>query len=133
MSIYNKYFIARFIIGLFILFTLPAYGHHGGAHEWQFGKRLGPVSGVVTKFAFRFPHIQIYFDVTDENGEVVPWAVTSRWTPTVFRKHGWNRNTIKPGDKINVIYFPHVSNPTVGTILRLEINDEFLETNFSVQ
>ena len=104
----------------------PVLAHHGGLLDWNRGE-LGPITGVVTDFAFRFPHIQVYVDITDENGDVHRWAFTQRYTPTILRQHGWTRNSLKPGDTITVMYWGHVSLPRVGQILRLEVNGDLLE------
>jgi hypothetical protein len=109
--------------------TAPAVAHHGGALDWNFEEQRGPVTGVATKFGFRFPHIQIFADLPDENGEIKNFTLISRWTPTILRKHGWTRKSIEEGDEIKVTYFPHVSNPTAGAIIRIEVNGELLVTD----
>ena len=111
-------------------FLAPVSAHHGGALEWDFEKSAGPVTGTATQFGFRFPHVQIFADVPDENGEVQKFVFVTRWTPTILREHGWRRTSIVPGDKVTVTYTPHLSNPTAGAITRLEVNGELLETNF---
>ena len=115
---------------LFCTLSGPATAHHGGAQDWNFDKTVGPVTGVATIFGFRFPHIQIFIDLPDENGKARSFALITRWTPTILRKHGWTRNSIKPGDEITVTYFEHASNPNAGAIIRLEVNGELLETEF---
>lgn len=100
-----------------------AFAHHGGAVEWNRDTN-GPVTGTVTEFAFRFPHVQIYMDVTDADGNVESWALVTRWTPTVLRGWGWNRNSVKPGDEITVTYASHVREPNMGNMLTLDVNGE---------
>jgi hypothetical protein len=111
-------------------FLAPASAHHGGALEWDFGKNVGPVTGTATQFGFRFPHVQIFVDVPGENGEVQNFVFVTRWTPTILRDHGWRRTSIEPGDEVIVTYTPHLTNPTAGTISRLEVTGELLEINF---
>lgn len=107
----------------------PAHAHHGGAVDWQ-AVEGGPVTGVATEFVFRFPHVVIYMDVEDENGETQQWALNTRWTPTILRQGGWSRNSVEPGDTVTVRYRPHVSDPTVVTMLTLEVNGESLSLDF---
>ncbi len=97
--------------------------HHGGAIEWNRDVN-GPVTGTVTEFAFRFPHVQIYMDVTDEAGNVERWALVTRWTPTVLREWGWSRNSVEPGDQVTVTYATHVREPNMGNMLTLEVDGE---------
>lgn len=106
-----------------MMLVAPALAHHGGAVEWNRDEH-GPVSGVVTEFAFRFPHVQIYMDVTDAQGNVEQWALVTRWTPTVLRNWGWSRNSVEPGDEITVTYATHVSQPNMGNMLTIEVDGE---------
>jgi hypothetical protein len=107
-----------------------AWGHHGGAIEWGQETR-GPIAGIATEFAFRFPHVQVLVDVVDANGATAQWTLVTRWTPTILRSHGWNRDSITPGDTVTATYLPHVSSPTVGSIVSIEVNGEPLEIDFS--
>lgn len=107
----------------------PLLAHHGGGLDWQSELR-GPITGVVSEFLFRFPHVLVFFDVTDEHGDVQNWAMTTRWTPTVLGQHGWSRSSIRPGDSITVMYAPHVRSPTVGSMRRVEVNGESLQLEF---
>lgn len=102
--------------------------HHGGAVEWQAGI-AGPITGVATEFFFRFPHIFVHLDVRDGDA-VTQWSITSRWTPTILRRHGWTRESIKPGDTVTVTYLPHVTDPTVGHMQTIEVNGEPLPLSF---
>ena len=105
----------------------PAVAHHGGGVEYFMDRTLGPVTGVVTSFAFTFPHPQIYFDVTEPDGKVVKWAAVMQLTPTALRARGWTRNSVKPGDKLTVTYSPHRTAPNVGFARRIEVNGKFLD------
>jgi Family of unknown function (DUF6152) len=111
-------------------FGTIAWPHHGGAIEWGEEAR-GPITGIATEFAFRFPHVQVLMDVADANGTTAQWTLVTRWTPTILRSHGWNRDSIAPGDRVRVTYLPHVSSPTVGSIVSIEVNGEPLEIDFS--
>jgi hypothetical protein len=116
-------------VGTLIGVIAPTYAHHGGAVDWQ-SVEAGPVTGVVSDFVFRFPHVVIYMDVAVENGETEQWALNTRWTPTILRQGGWSRNSVEPGDTVTVRYRPHVSDPTVVTMLTLEVNGENLSLDF---
>ena len=101
--------------------------HHGGGVEYFMNQTLGPISGTVTRFNFGFPHPQVFFDVTDENGEVVQWAAVMRLSPVALRQRGWTQNSLKPGITISVTYSPHRTAPTVGFARRIEVNGELLD------
>ncbi len=101
--------------------------HHGGGVEYRMNETRGPISGTVTRFNFTFPHPQVFFDHTDENGEIVQWAGVMRLSPVGLRRRGWTRDSLKPGDTITLIYSPHRTAPTVGFARRIEVNGEFLD------
>jgi hypothetical protein len=107
--------------------TPPALAHHGGGVEYFMDRTLGPITGVVTSFAFNFPHPQIYFDVKDEKGNVQKWAAVMQLTPTRLRTRGWTRESVKPGDTLTVTYSPHRTAPNVGFARRIEVNGKFLD------
>ncbi len=102
--------------------------HHGGGVEWQ-AEVIGPISGTATEFVFRFPHIVVYIDVETDAG-MQNWGITTRWTPTILRRHGWSRNSIEPGDELTFTYAPHVSDPTVGQMRTMFVNGEELPLQF---
>ena len=127
----NSKFAVSVLAGVALLAALTPLvsAHHGGGVEWQ-RQVEGPITGVATEFAFRFPHVVIYIDVTDGNGDAQKWALNTRWTPTILRQHGWTRNSIKPGDTVAVTYRPHVTEPTVANMVTIEVNGKDLPLQF---
>lgn len=115
--------VAASLVSLSIVPTAGA--HHGGAVEWQ-NTEIGPITGTATDFVFRFPHVVVYIDVEGESGETDSWAVNTRWTPTILRQEGWSRNSIEPGDTITVMCRPHITDPTVCSMNKIEVNGEEL-------
>jgi Family of unknown function (DUF6152) len=106
----------------------PLAAHHGGDVEWA-DSPIGPITGTATKFAFQFPHVFFEMDVAADGG-VAQWTVTTRWTPTILRDHGWSRDSIKAGDKVTVMYLPHVDKPRVGQMVTIEVNGRELPLSF---
>jgi hypothetical protein len=104
----------------------PAGAHHGGDVEWA-DEATGPITGTATKFAFQFPHV--FFEMSA--GEpAATWTITTRWTPTILREHGWSRDSIKPGDEVTVTYVPHVDKARVGQMVTIEVNGTSLPLSF---
>lgn len=116
------------IAALCLIAGWPVAAHHGGDVEWG-DSAVGPITGTATKFAFQFPHVFFEMNVA-ENGVTSSWTVTTRWTPTILRQHGWSRDSIKPGDKITVTYLPHVEKPRIGQMQTIEINGASLPLSF---
>src|SRR5277367_1088815 len=95
--------LAVWIAGL-ALVCRPASAHHGNtAYDME---KTVPMKATITKFDYVNPHVQIYFDVTDENGNVAHWSAESH-NPAMLSRSGWNRNTLKPGDQVTLIVNPN--------------------------
>jgi hypothetical protein len=104
-----------------LLFSIPSVAHHGTNTEYD-SEHPMTVVGVVTEFAFVNPHVQIYFDVTDAKGNVVHWGVESA-SPGRLVRVGWNRNIIKPGDKLTLTFEPARSGQPVGGLKKVVFPD----------
>ena len=59
------------------------------------------IRGTVTHFDFINPHGFIYLDVAEDAGDVAQWKVEIT-NPNALLRAGWSKNTLKPGDVINV-------------------------------
>ena len=81
----------------------PALSHHSHA-MFDHTKQLA-VTGTVTQFVFRNPHVFLYIDVKGDNSETVNhWVEMSNLTNTITR--GIGRTTFKPGDTVTVNVHP---------------------------
>lgn len=87
-----------------LLQSSSAWAHHSGVIY----DRENPITlkGVVTGYEFVNPHVRILFEAKDENGNMVKWVAISGPPQTLFRKDGWTKTTLKPGDKITVTGAP---------------------------
>jgi hypothetical protein len=79
------------------------FAHHGASvYDRQ---KLTNFKATITEFRYVNPHVQIFFDVKDETGNVVRWNCESI-NPGMLSKQGWTRNTLKPGDQVTIAAFP---------------------------
>ena len=62
------------------------------------------VKGAVTEFVFLNPHVQVYFDVKNEKGEMEKWQ-GELTAPNKLARAGWTKKTLQPGDVIEVTGF----------------------------
>ena len=76
-----------------------ASAHH--SHAMFDTSREVAVTGTVTSFVYRNPHVFLYVDVKGENGAVQNWAVEMS-NITNMERRGIFRSTFKPGDQITV-------------------------------
>jgi len=96
---------------------LVASAHH--AFDAEFDRELPiELSGTVTEVQWSNPHARVLVDVVDENGETINWNLELS-SPNMYMRQGWSKNTLQPGEKVDVTGWrarndPHVGN--VGTI-----------------
>lgn len=95
----------RFVTVLFGMAALTAsdlaFAHHGRA---SYSKETVTLQATVTEFRFVNPHVQIYFDVTNEAGEIEHWQ-GELTAPNKLARAGWGKSTFKPGDRIRISGF----------------------------
>lgn len=90
--------INRRFAAVLLLASVPAFGHHSiAAYDLIHGTIL---EGVVSGFVWENPHARLYLDVAAEN-EVEHWTIELE-SPKVLRDLGWDRDTLKSGDRISV-------------------------------
>lgn len=63
------------------------------------------VTGTVKKFDWTNPHTWVWIDVANDHGGVDTWGFEGM-SPNFLARRGWNRETLKPGDKITVTFRP---------------------------
>ncbi|HEY5622219.1 MAG TPA: DUF6152 family protein [Gammaproteobacteria bacterium] len=80
-----------------------AASHH--SHSMFDHSREVAITGTVTEFSFRNPHVFLYIDVEQENGEVVNYWVEMSNIPNMI-KRGIGYRTFQRGDVVTANVFP---------------------------
>ena len=80
--------------------ALPLLAHHSFAAEFDDKKPI-KLTGTVTKLEWSNPHARFYVDVKDDQGKVTNWEFELAALNALIR-HGWTRNSLKPGDVVTV-------------------------------
>jgi hypothetical protein len=93
---------ARFVLTLGAMLALlaisaPMFAHHGTAAYDT--KNPITVKGTITDFQFVNPHVQLYFDIKNDKGEIEHWQ-GELTAPNKLARAGWTKRTLKPGDQI---------------------------------
>ena len=70
----------------------PMFAHHGNA-AYEMSKTIS-FKATITKYDYTNPHTTIYFDVTDDKGNVEHW-VAETTNPAMLNRVGWSRDTLK--------------------------------------
>jgi hypothetical protein len=95
-----KKYIRFLAITFFAIAGTSTYAHHSFQATFDSNSTI-EVEGVVTKFSFKNPHINIYFDVTADDGTVTNW-MSEGSAATLMRRSGWSKETIQSGQLIRV-------------------------------
>lgn len=98
----------------------PAWSHHSHAmfdHATEI-----TVTGKVTEFVFRNPHVFLYVDVRSDRGEVVKYWVEMSNIPNMI-KRGILQSTFKPGDVVTVKLNPMKDGRPGGNYLTITAAD----------
>jgi Family of unknown function (DUF6152) len=90
--------------GFLMAASSPAFAHHGGSMFDM--AHLISVRGTVTDFQWANPHVMIYACGPDQRGSARRWSIELRGNPRVVGKAGWNKDTIKSGDKLTFLGHP---------------------------
>jgi len=94
----TKYLIFWMTGMIALLAGTAASAHHGRA---AYGNEDVTLQATVTEFKFINPHVQIYFDVTSEAGELQHWQ-GEMTAPNKMARGGWTKQTLLPGDEIRI-------------------------------
>src|SRR5262252_1130926 len=102
------------------------------AHHSTVAYSLEPImlkNATITKVLWAHPHIVLTFTVKEAKGELITWS-TESGSPGSVARVGWNRNSVKPGDKVTIELFPSKNGAHVGRLKRVIFPDghELLDT-----
>jgi len=85
---------AMFVAGV------PLFAHHSFAAEFDV-KQPVTLKGTVTKLEWTNPHVWIYLDVKDEQGNVQHWQCENG-APNALSRMGWTRHSLNVGDQVTI-------------------------------
>ena len=87
-----KHSITALALATAALATGVVNAHHSA--NAAFTTKLIEVEGTVTEFNFTNPHIDVFFDVAGEDGEVTEWRASGS-AANLMRRRGWTAQTIQ--------------------------------------
>jgi hypothetical protein len=103
---------------LFVAGTM--FAHHGGA-AWDMKTTL-MLQGTVVEYRYVNPHVQIFFDVTDDKGQTARWSVESA-DPAMLQRQGWSHETVKKGDHVTIVGHPAKTGVKIMVLDKLILAD----------
>jgi hypothetical protein len=109
------------LIGSLFLVSFSVFAHHGTFVSYD-TKHPVTMTGVVAEYHFTNPHTQLYFDVTDDKGNVTRWAAEGP-APEIWVEAGWGKkrteSTLAPGTKITITLSPARNGKPVGAAAKV--------------
>lgn len=106
---------------VFLISGALALAHHGTFVSYDSDHPV-TMKGTVTEFRFTNPHMQLYFNVTDDKGNVTQWSAEGP-DPAVWVQAGWGRKrtqaALAAGAEITITLAPARNGKPLGTMSRI--------------
>jgi Family of unknown function (DUF6152) len=113
---------ASALIGVFALHNVPALAHHSFA---MFNPtKIVTLTGAVKELQWTAPHVMIWLVEDPKEGEAAGgklWSVELSTSPGPLTRLGWNRQSVKPGDRVTIEINPLRSGNPGGAFKKLTI------------
>ena len=93
-------FVRVLAIAFAFSYTLPAAAHHSFAATFD-REQTVELNGTVTKVEWRNPHVWIYIDIENEQGETENWGF-EMGSPNGLIRLGWNRDSLQVGHVVTI-------------------------------
>jgi len=119
----TKWFTALTLTGILFAASAALFAHH--AEVVYDHTRTIELKGKVTEFRWTNPHAAIHFTVPNDQGVEEDWIAEMGPLGGLVRG-GWNKATIKPGDEIEMVSYPHKDGLHRIRFIRLVINGKVL-------
>ena len=92
--------VALVCSAMVVAYAASAAAHHSFAAQFDGDKPI-VLKGVVTKVDWRNPHIWVYLDVREADGQVTKWECEGG-APNAVTRLGWSRENLKLGEELTV-------------------------------
>jgi hypothetical protein len=116
----RRTWLAALMIAAPVLAAYPAAAHHSFS-MFETSKQL-TLKGAVHDFQWGNPHIWLELTVPDGQGGSKQWSIEGS-SPNTLRRHGWSRETFKPGDSVTVVIYPLKDGRGGGAFIRATFAD----------
>ena len=98
----------------------PVMAHHSFApFDLRIEKTL---TGTVKQVDWTNPHTWVWLDVPNDQGGVDTWGFEGM-SPNYLARRGWSKSTLKPGDKISVVFRPLRDGSKGGSFMSAKLAD----------
>ncbi|MGC2332341.1 MAG: DUF6152 family protein [Candidatus Acidiferrales bacterium] len=106
-------------LGALILVVAGTASAHHSFAMFDRSKKITTVA-TVTQFQWTNPHSWIEIDVPDSKGGTTHWSLECN-SPNNLSRQGWHSDSLKPGDKITVMFWPLRNGDKGGLFIALTL------------
>src|SRR5438128_12283313 len=94
------------ILAILLLVASAAFAHHSVAGQFDTSKAL-TLKGTISKVNWMNPHIYVFLDVKEADGNATQWALETLPT-AMMRKAGLSKESVmgSPGEVVTVLVVP---------------------------
>jgi len=116
-----------------LLTSIPSLAHHGDAGRYE--DKVTVLTGTVVEVQLVDPHSIIVLDIPNAQGQPVRWQAELGGRAGLAKNFGWNKNTLKFGDKITITGrqvksgAPHINLTEKANIVMTDTGKELFRTN----
>jgi len=97
------------------------FAHHGTSWAYD-GTKPITLEGTVVEFVWANPHGSLWFEVKDNEGDVVRWGGELHSILLLIRA-GWTRTSVRPGDQVTVTLNPSTRGLPTGQLQTVTLSD----------
>lgn len=110
----------RWVVTVGLVVSTSAAAHHSTS-MYDYSKTV-MLTATVRQFQWTNPHCFVQVTAPDERGKEVEWAIETG-TPVINASKGWNKNSLKPGDKVSLVISPLRDGSPGGTLRTVTLPD----------
>jgi len=109
------------LVAVVSILAPSVFAHHGRGATYDMKKQV-TLKGTVSRVDWRNPHVVIYMDVKDTNGNVVTWGFENAGVSQMAQT-GYNRNTLKLGQEITAVVNPAANGTPTAIVVKVILAD----------
>lgn len=111
-----------FLVACLGALALSVAGAASAHHSFAMFDRSKKITTVatVTQFQWTNPHSWIEIDIPNSNGGTDHWSIECN-SPNNLSRQGWKSSSVKPGDKITIMFWPLRNGDKGGLFIALTL------------
>ena len=124
-----------FLLGIVVAGMIAAAADRGAAHHSFAAFDITSqkaVTGTIKQVDWTNPHIWIWMNVENDKGGVDTYGFEGM-SPNFLARRGWTKSSMKPGDKVSIVYRPMRDGSNGGMFISTKLPDGTVLTGQGAQ